>query len=473
MKYAWLTKEISIPTYTLKDIIFIAFAILIPNVVFLALAAYTHTSRPIVNLDYMAVILILLIPYKVIRAFGIALLIVVILFDFLMFTIQIFPFLNLAAIEYLIPFLTIAPTPYIAAIGIATGYILVFSYVFPKLTTKVNRFYCFIAIIIMALIGLQTISLKYHQFQGGILGRNNYYYANSQIYLYYEITQSDFVFWSDNLPKLSPYPPEKHRASDQLSSPASNKILFIIAESWGVARQQEAQNQMLEKIYQSSPNFEYINTSYFDFNGATVEGELRELCKLETSNGFALRKLDKKHFINCLPNQLKSQGYETIALHGTSGRLYDRYDWYPKAGFNQSLFGENFTSLQRCSAFNGICDSELINVVADKFSENRNNKLFFYWLTLTSHSPYVKEDITNNRFNCQQFGMKPEGDICRNAKLETQFLDNLAKLVLRPEMKGVEVVIVGDHMPPLFGNEEIYPYLRWQDVSWLHFKVKD
>ena len=104
MKYAWLTKEISIPTYTLKDIIFIAFAILIPNVVFLALAAYTHTSRPIVNLDYMAVILILLIPYKVIRAFGIALLIVVILFDFLMFTIQIFPFLNLAAIEYLIPF---------------------------------------------------------------------------------------------------------------------------------------------------------------------------------------------------------------------------------------------------------------------------------------------------------------------------------------------------------------------------------
>ena len=69
--------------------------------------------------------------------------------------------------------------------------------------------------------------------------------------------------------------------------------------------------------------------------------------------------------------------------------------------------------------------------------------------------------------------MKPEGDICRNAKLETQFLDNLAKLVLRPEMKGVEVVIVGDHMPPLFGNEEIYPYLRWQDVSWLHFKVKD
>ncbi|MBP7255254.1 MAG: sulfatase-like hydrolase/transferase [Negativicutes bacterium] len=230
---------------------------------------------------------------------------------------------------------------------------------------------------------------------------------------------------------------------------------------------------MLEKIYQSSPNFEYINTSYFDFNGATVEGELRELCKLETSNGFALRKLDKKHFINCLPNQLKSQGYETIALHGTSGRLYDRYDWYPKAGFNQSLFGENFTSLQRCSAFNGICDSELINVVADKFSENRNNKLFFYWLTLTSHSPYVKEDITNNRFNCQQFGMKPEGDICRNAKLETQFLDNLAKLVLRPEMKGVEVVIVGDHMPPLFGNEEIYPYLRWQDVSWLHFKVKD
>ena len=65
-----------------------------------------------------------------------------------------------------------------------------------------------------------------------------------------------------------------------------------------------------------------------------------------------------------------------------------------------------------------------------------------------------------------------KGDICNNMRLETQFFDDLAELIQQPEMKGVEVVVVGDHMPPIMGDVPLYKNLRWQEVSWLHFKVK-
>lgn len=50
--------------------------------------------------------------------------------------------------------------------------------------------------------------------------------------------------------------------------------------------------------------------------------------------------------------------------------------------------------------------------------------------------------------------------------------DDFAMLIQQPEMKGVEVIVVGDHMPPLSDGEDIYPFVRWQAVSWLHFKIK-
>ena len=66
--------------------------------------------------------------------------------------------------------------------------------------------------------------------------------------------------------------------------------------------------------------------------------------------------------------------------------------------------------------------------------------------------------------------MKQTGDACHNAQLQTQFFDDLAQLVEQPEMQGVEVMVVGDHQPPVWGEE--INHIKPLTVAYLHFKVK-
>ena len=57
------------------------------------------------------------------------------------------------------------------------------------------------------------------------------------------------------------------------------------------------------------------------------------------------------------------------------------------------------------------------------------------------------------------------------SKIVCQFVDSeLAKLIQKPEMQGVEVMVVGDHQPPMWGNE--IEHIRPLTVAYLHFKVK-
>ena len=111
-----------------------------------------------------------------------------------------------------------------------------------------------------------------------------------------------------------------------------------------------------------------------------------------------------------------------------------------------------------------------MEVVADKFSENLSQNLFFYWMTLTSHQPYDKQDIFNKRFECEKFELSENDDLCRNTRLHTQFFDDLAKLIQKPQMQGVEVIVVGDHQPPIFGYD--IKHIHSLSVSYLHFKIK-
>lgn len=473
MNFSQLKSDIPMPPINRQQFFRILALIVLPNALFLGLAWWTNTARPLINVDYCLAIAFMLLPYKICRMVGAIVLVAALLFDALMFTVQIFPFMDLAAIRYLLPFLSIAPTRYLLLILLLFLCMCLVIWSMLRLSQKQSLLYSLSAMTLITLFSAYTLDFKYATFNGGILGRNNYYLGHSQAYLFGQLNQNGFSDFMNTAPKLTQSPPQQQRAINQLSNPIPPKILFIISESWGTPRTIEAKQVMLEKIHQQKNHLQFIDDGNFDFNGATVAGELRELCHLSIENGYALRTVDQHQFSNCLPNQLQQQGYKTIALHGTSGRLYDRYDWWAKAGFQESLFGENLMQLKHCTAFKGVCDSELNNIIAQKFSENKDNKLFFYWLTLTSHAPYSTNDINGpNRFNCAFFKMDTDGDICRNAQLQTQFLDDLAKLIGRPEMSGVEVIVVGDHMPPLFGAEDIHPHLRWQSVSWLHFKIK-
>ena len=473
MNYSWIKKEIVVPP--LAKIITLITLIVLPNLFFLGLAWYSATARPLFNIDYLFALFLIIFPWKIVRVLGGMVLIFAMLFDILMFVVQIFPFMDLAAIRYLVSFTSSAPSNYIIIVCILLICILIIlclSFYYSK-STKIDITYSFFILVSFFIICyvFMTLNVSYAQFSG-ILGRNNYYIAHSQSLLYREVTKSDF--WNDAnvTPRLLPQNEDQHKAANYLQYPHSRKILYILAESWGEFRDIEAQKTVVENIFGQKDKFESLSLGSFYTIGSTVSGELRELCGLRlANNGFALSRVEKSIFSNCLPEQLKQQDYVTIALHGTSGLLYDRTSWYPKAGFKEVLFGEHFMDLHHCTPFKGVCDSELMNVVATKFKEYVHQNLFFYWMTLTSHQPYAKQDIRNQRFDCEKFRMNPKGDACHNAQLQAQFFDDLAKLIQQPEMKGVEVIVVGDHQPPIWGED--IKHVRPLTVGFLHFKVKE
>lgn len=470
----WLKKDI--PFLTWHELGYLILLIILPNIFFWGLAFYTATSRPLINIDYIFTLLLLLAPWRMTRLIGSFFLIVTLLFDILMFVVQIFPFMDLAAIHYLWSFISIAPVRYI--IITITSFILILTILGISLILskrkRIKRLYLNLIalnLIIICCYVLMRSGITYTNFNG-IMGRDNYYIVHSQSLLYYEVINSEFSNLMNVTPKLLPLETKQKYAEKLLKRPYSTKILYIIAESWGELKNSKAQHLMLQKFFDNKDKLTFIASGSFRTMGATVAGELRELCGLKlVNNGFALSKLDHGHYSSCLPEKLKQQGYRTIALHGTSGLLYDRTDWYLKAGFQQTLFGENFMNLRRCAPFKGVCDSELMNEVAKIFTKHRNEKIFFYWMTLTSHQPYDKDDIYNYRFNCDKFNIDSKGDACRNAQLNTQFFDDLAQLIQKPEMQGVEVVVVGDHQPPMLTEEDLEPINPWK-IGYLHFKVK-
>ena len=57
--------------------------------------------------------------------------------------------------------------------------------------------------------------------------------------------------------------------------------------------------------------------------------------------------------------------------------------------------------------------------------------------------------------------------------MHAQFFDHLALLLQKPEMKGTQVIVVGDHPPPTMILLEPMKYTDEGKVAWMSFKVKD
>lgn len=446
--------------------------IVFPNIAFLMLAWFTNTARPVVNLDYFIVALLLVMPIRLVRWIGMLLFWLVVLFDSLMFIMQLFPFMDFSGALYLAPFILKAPLLYKLTCLVFLLYIIGIPVLLSKFSKKTNFFHVLLVCLPLTIIGYFTGHLQYHYrtlYNNNAFGRDNFYYVKSQFELY-RINQADaFIQESGVAPVFSQL--KFDRAANRLSQPYSRRILFITNESWGQPKNPALQEAVLAKLMAERSQFEYWQIGHFPFVGATVQGEVRELCGLGVK-GFALKHTPTNQLASCLPNKLKQQGYTTVAMHGASSLLYDRSSWYPKAGFEQVITGEKMIGKPTCLAFSGVCDSELFDTVRQEFATHE--KLFFYWMTLTSHADYPEQDLFNHRLQCEQYGLPKETSLCRNFSLQTQFFDGLAELIKQPEMRGVEVIVVGDHSPPVMNLGESFKYLtEGGEVAWIHFKVKE
>jgi hypothetical protein len=74
--------------------------------------------------------------------------------------------------------------------------------------------------------------------------------------------------------------------------------------------------------------------------------------------------------------------------------------------------------------------------------------------------------------DCVMLKVKQDSETCNNYKLQHQFFSALSQLITDPNMKGIEVYVVGDHSPPVFNLGDNFFSFKGSEVAWIHFKIK-
>lgn len=433
--------------FNLKIILVSLLVILLPNIIMSLLVHLTDTQRVLINIDYFIPLLLLACRQQLL--FVIAF-IITSLADFLALFTQLFPFIRISDLVYLSKFAFISSTSY-QLYGI-TLIVLIIAQSYLYLKVYKADYNKTLLVLFNIIILYYAYSVHFTNIGNNLVGSqsiSNIDYINSGFVQTFTMTGDAF-----QKPRVTGATANLFTRAD-----SHDKVLLVVNESWGVAANAAVQNDVLSPILNNST---VINTKQktLDFVGATLAGELRELCAKAPIH-FNLKN-QIQGFEDCLPNRYKGLGYNTVAVHGAIGFMYDRKYWYPRAGFEQMLFRDQGLNISdsRCYSFPGNCDSDIAGRVVEQFATN--DKLFLYWLTLNTHAIYDERDLKIDLFDCSQYGIAFDTADCRNLKLQKQFFYTLSQMITDSALFGTRVIVVGDHEPPfieesstVFINEQV------------------
>ncbi|SSW86777.1 Phosphoglycerol transferase and related proteins, alkaline phosphatase superfamily [Klebsiella pneumoniae] len=445
------------------DVILIIFLMTIPQFFFIFVDYFLDANRYYFVVEYYFCILFFFFKSIYLRVIGIFLYIFVFIFDIYNWIKQFFNFIRFEDLIYLTKFANQAPSIYLFYIFLLfvvllTNVILV-SLISVKLRSKRSLFcFLFFGIVFYFFYDYRGADVSTHRSTIGYWGSLIEYNDNLKYNYYVRLYNS-----KNNSFSKSKYP----SILNEYISHSDKNVLFILNESWG-SFDKKINNYILESIYKEKNYFKKINYGQSDFEGVTVQGELRELCQL-TSTKLNFKDDIDENFDNCLPNKLLERGYVTNSFHVASGFMYDRLFWYSKAGLKNSIFFENMENKERCHSFNGGCDKNIIDTVFNSFN-NRHKPVFTYWLTLNTHYPYDLADLEGTSVKCEILGLYEESEVCRNVKLHKQFFDRLMEKIIKDKINNITIIIVGDHMPPIINSSD-KDMVNQGKVSWLYLEL--
>ncbi len=162
-----------------------------------------------------------------------------------------------------------------------------------------------------------------------------------------------------------------------------------------------------------------------------------------TQKGSAFMSYGENNFF-ALPKLLKSEGYETMALHGDKATFWNRDVVYPNLGI-EHYYDEEFFVDKRYSGL-GVLDESLFKQTLIE-TEKAENPYYAYVMTITSHTPFLLEKEHS------YLGLTPRGNDTVNdmGYLESvhyadrylgEFYDQLEK---DGELDNTAIIIFGDH----------------------------
>lgn len=234
-------------------------------------------------------------------------------------------------------------------------------------------------------------------------------------------------------------------------------LVLIVSESWGLSTQSAIADALTAPYFRQDLLARYkVLQGTVPFYGATVAGEARELCG--STLGLEIMKASQRQLVCCLPGQLAAMGYHNIALHGNDGRMFDRSAWYPRIGFDETWFNQQFQdkNLPNCvGAFTGTCDAAIADWIGNRLRTSDNHPQFIYWMTLNSHLPVPDPVPLSSPASCAfSPSLATHGALCSWFQLVANVHQSVSRLALSAEERPTVFVIVGDHAPP-FADIEV------------------
>lgn len=255
---------------------------------------------------------------------------------------------------------------------------------------------------------------------------------------------------------------------------AQRNLMVVIVESLGQPVGDADMQRLLFARYRQpdvARRFS-LSTGTTTYYGSTTSGEVRELCGRWGDYYDLLERRDDQ----CLPAQLRRQGYDTTAYHSFTSAFFERATWYPHIGFEKRVFGEGLTAagLETCGGvFPGACDRDVPHVIAARLKAAERPQ-FVYWLTLNSHLP-VPPGQNLDDDNCARISPRLAAEhpmICRQFAIWHDLDAALAREITAPDFPPTDILLVGDHMPPYFDRHDRTKFAP-DRVPWLLLRWKD
>lgn len=439
--------------------------VLLLNVGFLAVAHVVGVQRTWLNLDYAVALALCAFGFQALAAM---LGLLFLLADTLVLVSQLFPFPRISDLFYLLKFSAFASTFHqvlifgvVALVAAKLAGLLIAGRRVKPLSALIVLNLLLVPHLLAHLRDDESFKSKYWSIQTPSVA--------SQGYSLFTMRSSSFLdFFRHDGNAFKPGAAGASAAWDaQVVSKGQDRLLLLVVESWGTPLNEEIERALLTPLRQIPATA--FETGHIKFNGFTIDGELRELCRLTTLN-YNLRDVETG-FESCLPMRLQAAGYKTAVMHGATSMMYDRRHWYPRAGFDEMIFFEDRVWPRRCYSFPGACDLDMLPELDSFFGQP--GKRFMYWLTLNTHAPYDLRDLRADHFNCVAYGIGEDTESCRLLKLQADFFAGLAQQLRSDAMKGVDVIIVGDHAPKMMNSEEKAVNFALDSVSWIRIRTQE